>query len=166
MSTAVSQPQVDVTLQVILLLVPAVALLVNAAAFFLNAYQARRTNRVARANLVASGLKDFMNDPEIQEAFYLIEYNKFRYDSAFQGSDTERRIDKLLRLLSNLALLWQDGVLTTRDLSPLRYYYIRIFNNEGIRHYLAFLKEWTDRLKIQSHPYESFARLATTLQGK
>lgn len=161
-----SPAQLTPALQMVLVLVPAVALVVNAFAFLLNAFQARRTNRQTRAMLVAEGLKEFMNDREIQKAFYLIEYSKFTYTENFHGSNTERSVDKLLRLFSNLALFWRGGLLCPADLAPLTYYFVRVHGNPEIKKYLNFMSSWTKSQGIVDHPYAAFGELATIFENE
>lgn len=72
-------------LQLTLITAPAI---IAAAALFLNVAQSRRTNTQARATLVASCLKSFMDDTDIQNAFYRIEHGEFEFeiDGNFHGS--------------------------------------------------------------------------------
>lgn len=150
-------------LQVWLNVIPAAALLLNAAAFALNAYQAKRTGRVTRATLVAAALKDFMTDADVQKAFYLIEYRKFKYGKDFHDSEVEQQIDKLLRLLANLAILWQTHVLSLKDLEPMQYYLVRVIGDADVQMYLKFMSEWTREVGVKHHPYEALSRLARTV---
>lgn len=48
------------------------------------------------------------------------------YNSEFHKSQQEREIDKLLRHFANLALAWQAGLLTKKDVLPVQYYVLRI----------------------------------------
>jgi len=161
-----SAPQLDPRLQVLLIVVPVAALLINACAFCLNAYQMRRANLQNRAGHVAAALKEFTNDAEAQHAFYLVEYSKFKYTKAFHGSETERDVDKVLRLLSNVALLWEAGLLSTDNVIPLKYYYLRVYWDSDIQLYLEFMANWTREAEVHHHPYASFSRLALALEGQ
>lgn len=147
-----------------LLLVPAAALTVSALALLLNAYQAYLTQRQTRAGLVATGLKEFMNDPDIQHVFYLIEYGRFSVDETFYGSQTERQIDKLLRLFSNLGLLYQGGLLSIRDLMPLKYYVVRVYRDPGVQQYLSLTRDVAAKAKIGQHPYGAFSVMAREIE--
>lgn len=148
-----------------LLLVPAAALTVSALALVLNTYQAYLTQRQTRAGLVATGLKEFMNDPDIQQAFHLIEYRRFTYDEkTFYDSQTERQVDKLLRLFSNLGLLYQAGLLSIQDLMPLKYYVLRVYRDPGIQQYLSVSENVAAKVKVGEHPYDAFSVMAREIE--
>ena len=150
--------------QVLLAVVPAVGLLLTAIGLFMNVAQSRRTNAQGRAALVASCLKGFSDDKEMQEAFYQIEYEKFEFNEEFNESPMERAIDKLLRHFANLALSWQAGLLTTADVKPIKYYLLRIMRNDGIQKYVNYLADWTSSQKISEHPYSVLAKLHNELE--
>ena len=128
-------------------------------------YQTRRTNQQTRATMIVNGLKDFIDDAEGQEAFYAIEYGRFAYDESFHGSEIERRVDKLLRLFSNIALLWDARLLSTKDVAPFSYYFLRVHRNDEVKKYLAFMADWTRTMQVSHHPYASFSRLCRALDG-
>jgi hypothetical protein len=150
-------------LQLTLLIVPGVSAILAATGLFLNFYQSRRTNAQARAALVAGCLKGFIDDDAIQRAFYLIEYSKFDYDSGFHDSETERDVDKLLRHFANLALSWQSGLLSLKDIRPMQYYLLRVMTNPGIQKYMRFMETWTERLGVAGHPYAVLEQLCQAL---
>lgn len=131
----------------------------------LNVRQSRRTNRQARLALVAGFFSDFAQDSDIQNAFYLIEYEKFTYDENFHGSRAERGVDKLLRHMANLALAWESGLLDINDVMPIKYYVRRIMSNKEIQKYIDFLKDWSTRTQIGNHPYISLLKMSEKLQG-
>ncbi len=130
-----------------------------ATGLFLNFHQSRRTNAQPRAALVAGCLKGFIDDDAIQPAFYLIEYSKFEYDSGFHDTETERDVDKLLRHFANMALSWQSGLLSTKDIRPLQYYLLRVMTNPGIQKYMRFMETWAQRAGVGTHPYTVLGRL-------
>jgi hypothetical protein len=106
--------------QITLAVVPALAAIFAGVGLMLNVRQSRRTDAQARAALVASCLKGFAEDEEIQRAFYTIEYSEFEYGPEFHNSTIEREIDKLLRHFANIALAWQARLLTTNDIRPIQ----------------------------------------------
>src|SRR6185312_11197240 len=120
------------TLHLVLVIVPAVTALSATAALLLNYYQSRRNDVHARASMVANCLKDFAGDPDIQRAFYAIEYGEFSFKDDFLKSDRERDVDKLLRLFANLALSWKGKLLTIGDIRPIQYYVLRVMTNPEI----------------------------------
>jgi hypothetical protein len=153
-------------IQIALAIVPALGLFFTAAGLFLNVAQSRKTNAQPRASMVASSLKGFADDKDMQAAFYLLEYEKFKFDEAsFSESETERVVDKLLRHFSNLALAWQAGLLKRPDVMPIKYYLIRIMGNEGIEAYLRYLENWATSQQVNEHPYLVLERLYRVLKN-
>ncbi|MDC9714883.1 MAG: hypothetical protein PSN36_03555, partial [Gammaproteobacteria bacterium] len=98
-------------LQLGVIFIPIFSFLIGAVAFVLNVRQTTLNNKICRAKIVSDSLHTFMDDNMMHQAFYKIEYGKFNYGSDFHGSNEEREIDKLLRHFSNIALMWQDGLL-------------------------------------------------------
>lgn len=145
--------------QIALAVVPALGALFAAFGLLLNVQQSRRTNAQARAALVATCLKEFAGDEEIQKAFYAIEYSEFRYDSNFHKSPLEREIDRLLRHFANLALAWQAGLLSTADIKPVQYYVLRVMRNPEITKYLDFIAQWSEQTNLGEHPYAVLTKL-------
>lgn len=149
--------------QLVLLVVPAASAVLAAIGLLLTFYQSRRTNAQARSALVAACLKGFAEDEDIQRAFYAIEYAEFRYDSAFHKSEQERQVDKLLRRFSNIALAWQAGLLTTRDVRPVQYYVLRVVRDKQVQQYLAFVARWSKEQDLGEHPYAVLGKLCKHL---
>jgi len=127
-----SLPILPAWLQITLALVPTVSAVFAAAGLLLNVLQSRRSNKQARATLVAKFLSDFADDEDMQKIFYDIEYSKFRYDDDFHESESERRLDKLLVHFSNLALAWKSGLLKDDDINPVQYYARRLLRDADV----------------------------------
>lgn len=149
--------------QIVLAAVPAVSAIFAAIGLLLGVRQSKRTDEQGRAALVSACLRGFADDKEIQKAFYAIEYSEFKYDSSFHGSDTEREIDKLLRHFANLALAWQSGLLTLKDVRPVQYYVFRVLRDPEIQRYLSFIEHWSKRASTGEHPYAVLASMAAAL---
>jgi hypothetical protein len=147
-------------LQVVLVIAPA---LFAGVGLILNANQTRKSNAQVRAALVAGCLKGFLEDEEIQKAFYSIEYSEFKYDRNFHKSAQEREIDKLLRHFANLALSWQASLLSTEDVKPVQYYIMRVLNNTEVVKYLDWLAGWTSQQGLGEHPYAVLRKMANAL---
>lgn len=150
--------------QLALLIVPAASAIFAAIGLLLTFYQSRRTNTQARAGLVAACLKGFAEDEQIQRAFYAIEYSEFKYDDTFHKSECEREIDKLLRHFANIALAWQVGLLTIRDVRPVQYYVLRVLRDPEIQNYLNFISQWSKHQALGEHPYAVLSQLSARLQ--
>ncbi len=153
-------------LQYSLLIVPIISLAIAAGAFTVNVYQTILTNKLRRAQIVSDCLHTFMNDAMMHEAFYKIEYDNFIYDESFHDSDDEKKVDKLLRHFSNLALLWQGKLLNIDDIHPVQYFILRIMNNCDIEKYLSFIDEWASKSDTGAHPYSSLMVLKKALNNE
>jgi hypothetical protein len=153
-------------LQVSLLLIPVLSFLIAACAFAINVRQTILNNRLGRAKIVSDSLHTFMDDDMMHKAFYKIEYSQFEYDGGFHTSDEEREIDKLLRHFSNLALMWEDGLLSLKDIHPVQYFILRTVNDPEIGKYLSFIDSWAGTAGTGGHPYSSLNNLTKSLNGK
>jgi hypothetical protein len=158
--------QLPLWIQIALAVVPAISATLAALALLLNWQQARRTNSQSRAALVSGCLKDFSSDGEMQRAFYAIEYSEFKYDGEFHQSPHEKEYDKLFRHFSNLALAWQSGLLSTKDVLPIQYYVLRILRNPEVVKYLKFVEEWSRSEGLRDHPYAVLVRMGEALSAK
>ena len=152
-------------LQVSLLLVPVLSFLIAACAFAINVRQTILNNRLGRAKIVSDCLHTFMDDDMMHKAFYKIEYGQFKYNGGFHTSEEEREIDKLLRHFSNLALMWEDGLLDLKDIHPVQYFILRTVNDSEISKYLSFIDNWAGHARTGSHPYASLNKLKENLNG-
>jgi hypothetical protein len=149
--------------QLALLIIPAASAIFAAIGLLLSFYQLRRNNAQARLALMAESLRRFTGDEDIQRVFYAIEYSKFKYDEEFHGSQHERETDKLLRHFSNIALSWQGGLLSIRDLRPIQYYVLRVVQNDEVQKYLNFIASWSKQQKLGEHPYSVLIQLSKNL---
>lgn len=104
-----------------------------------------------------------MKDEIMQEAFYDIEYGKFTYTADFHDSDEERKIDKLLRHFSNIAILWENGLLNLTDIGPLKYFIKRTVEHTEIIKYFDFLDDWVKTSKTGADPFLSLNKLCKEL---
>jgi hypothetical protein len=151
------------SLQLVLLVIPAISTILAAAALLLNIYQARRTNGQARRALVAESLKGLTDDKEVQRTFYSIEYGEFLYSADFHKSERERQLDKLLIHFANLALSWKSGLLTTGGLQPVQYYILRVMRDPAVLKYMEFLESWKEQARVGPHPYPALLALSDQL---
>jgi len=158
-----SLPILPAWLQITLALVPTVSAVFAAAGLLLNVLQSRRSNKQARATLVAKFLSDFADDEDMQKIFYDIEYSKFRYDDDFHESESERRLDKLLVHFSNLALAWKSGLLKDDDINPVQYYARRLLRDADVGEYLRFVEVWAADAKLGGHPYQALKSMGKVL---
>lgn len=80
---------------------------------------------------------------EVQSAFLEIEWGNFLYPYAtqngFETKEQERRIDRLLYLLDEVAILVEIKVISTYDRDRWSYQATRVFRDDGVRAYMKFL---------------------------
>lgn len=149
--------------QVVLLLAPALVAASAAVGLLVSVRQFRLMSMQARASIVASCLKDFAADGDMQNAYYAIEYGSLKFDDGFRNSPRERDVDKLLRHFANIALAWQAGLLTLRDVRPLEYYILTVSRDAEVQKYVAFVVAYSKRVSPNEHPYAVLDKLARTL---
>ena len=156
-------PNLPTWVQVVLTVAPALAATFAALSLIVNVQQFRRMNAQARASIVTGCLQGFAADGDMQNAYYAIEYGGFRFDDGFPDSSREREADRLLRHFANIALAWQGGLLTLRDVKPLEYYILRIMTDGEIRKYLDFVVSMSRQVSPNEHPYAVLAKLGRAL---
>ena len=133
---------------------------------FFTAFQIRASTQQKRAQYVSDFLKSFWSDQAILEAYYLIEYSKFHYPEDFHGSDLEKKVDRLLECLGSFAKLHRAGLLPFEDLSLVRYEYLVVYQNEGIRKYIQVLDEWYKTRCIEARPFDEFRIVGEALEKR
>ena len=146
-------------LQLIVIFIPTISLAIAAASFFLSWREARKRNKLTRANIITDFFQTLLSDEMMQEAFYIIEYDKFEYNKDFHKSKNEEKIDRLLRHFSNIALLHKNKLVSSKDIEHIKYYIIRVMGNTEIKKYIQFLENWTKRSGINGHPLLSLKEL-------
>jgi hypothetical protein len=150
-------------LQITLALVPTISAVFAAVGLILSVVQSRRSNKQARAALVAKFLSDFAGNDDMQSIFYSIEYSKFKYDDEFHDSEDERKLDKTLVHFANLALAWKSGLLQDDDICPVQYFARRLLRDNGVKEYLRFLDDWSDHAALGRHPYQTLKEMGARL---
>jgi hypothetical protein len=133
-------------------------------ALFFTAFQIRANTKQRRAQCVGDFLKSFWNDPDIVEAYYMVEYDEFQYSSDFHGSDVEKKIDRLLECFGSIAKLYRANLISIEDISLLRYEYLIVYQNEHIRSYVGFLDKWYAMRGIKGRPFDEFRHVGDTLE--
>lgn len=100
---------------------------------------------------------------EVQEAYLSIEWDRFEYpcetSTGFKSNDEEAKIDKLLYLLDEVAILIEAGVLMGEDKDRWSYQGLRVFTNDGIIKYLNFLDEFFQANKVGWVPHAPARRV-------
>jgi hypothetical protein len=118
--------------------------------------QANKAAIQKRSEYVISLYNAFINDKDMVDIYYKLEYSEFKYDNNFHGSDTEKKLDKLLGHFSNIGRLNHLGILTIGDLKFMEYEFLVMWQNKNIKSYLQFLDEWFKLREIKDTKFEYF----------
>lgn len=127
--------------------------------------QTRNSAIQKRSEYVIDLYNTFVNDKDMVEIYYKLEYSEFRYDGNFHGSDTEKQLDKLLGHFSNIGRLFNLGILTREDLKFLEYEFLVIYQNKNIQAYLSFLDGWFKMRQINDKKFQYFRLTGQTLEA-
>jgi hypothetical protein len=61
--------------------------------------------------------------------------------------------------------MWEDGLLSLKDIHPVQYFILRTVNDPEIRKYLLFIDSWASQAGTGAHPYVSLNKLSNSLNG-
>ena len=117
-----------------------------------------------RSEYIIDLYNTFVNDKDMVDIYYKLEYSDFKYDGSFHGSDTEKKLDKLLGHFSNIGRLYYANILTREDLKFLEYEFLVIFQNKNIKSYLAFLDNWFKVRGIKDQKFDYFRQTGQLLE--
>jgi len=144
-------------------LIQTIANIATALTFALAAWQLREANKQnkksavqKRSEYVIDLYNTFVNDKDMFDAYYKIEYSEFVYDGTFHGSELEKKVYKLLGHFSNIGRLFNLGILTRDDVRFLEYEFLIIFQNSNVKAYFNFLDNWFNLRNINDKKFEYF----------
>ena len=126
--------------------------------------QTKKSAIQKRSEYIIDLYDTFVDDTEMIDIYYKLEYSTFTYDKNFHGSETEKKLDKLLGHFSNIGRLYCSGILTREDLKFLEYEFLVIYQNENIKAYLTFLDEWFKAKKIKDKKFDYFRKVGRLLE--
>lgn len=143
----------------------------TALTFAIAAWQLRESNKQSktaaiqkRSEYVIDLYNTFINDKDMIDIYYKIEYSEFRYDGNFHGSDMEKQLDKLLGHFSNIGRLYNLGILAREDLKFLEYEFLVIYQNKNIQAYLKYLDGWFKVRQINDKKFYFFRMTGKLLE--
>jgi len=115
------------------------------------------SNKQKRADLILQLCNQFYQDDAMQDIYYRIEYGKFQYTAeTFHTSEDEKKLDKLLGLLSNIGQLYQMGVIKDQDLEFIKYEFQIIYEYESVQLYFQTLDSWFKTRQITHLKFQPF----------
>jgi len=132
---------------------------------FANYYQIRKANIQKRAEYIVKLYNDFVNDTDMIDIYYQLEYSDFEYNDEFHGSETEKNLDKLLGHFSNIGRLYFMGILKKKDLKFLEYEFLIIYQNRNIQNYLKFLDNLFKSREINDEKFEYLRKTGKLLDS-
>jgi hypothetical protein len=119
-------------------------------------WQIRAGARAQRATFLKDLYMQLRTDSGVAEAFYLIEYNDFKYDSSFHGSELEPKIDRLFTLIDLVCEMRAQGVISKREIGFFDYQFNRVARDQNVRDYLQFLNSFYKRNGLDRKPFSAF----------
>jgi hypothetical protein len=134
-----------------------ILLLITVIGVFAAFRQIYLSNKQKRADLILQLYNQFIADSDMQDMYYLIEYNRFIYQpQTFHMSLEERKLDKLLGLFSNIGQLHQMKIINDKDLEFIKYEFQVIYENEEIQRYFNTLDGWFEVREINHLKFQPF----------
>ena len=130
------------------------------------AREIRRSSRQRRLEAVAKVRGQIFGEEDIQEIYYQLEYQEFKYSPNFHGSKEEKSMDRLLGLLDSIAKEVEVGLLEVNDLELVGYEYLITYQDREVQKYFDFLDAWYVERGISQKPFESFRSVGRQLEGK
>lgn len=143
--------------QIISTLILAIGLFVTAKQFYNSNLQERMKNVVSLWNL--------LNEPEIREIYYKIEYDKFHLDSQFLRSNEEKYLDKMLHVYDLYAKLYNYKLIKIDDIDIIAYEFLCVYNNPEIQRYLIHIESLTAQHNA-TNPFADFNAFGQKLVAK
>lgn len=125
-------------------------------AIFLTFYQIRQGYKIQRTTLFKDLYQMMYGDPHIREAFYLIDYQKFVFANKFSSLHEEQLIDHLLNFFDLLSGLYEDKMLTKKEMNFFEYEFKIVYSNPGIQAYLKYLRGIYKNEKVATMPNHGF----------
>lgn len=121
--------------------------------------QYAKSKKQKRAEFILQLHHLFVNDKDMMEMFYKIEYGDFKYDSDMHMSAEEKKLDKLLGHFNNICRLYEMNVIEDKDFEIFRYEISRVAKNKEICKYFDFLDNWFKRMNIPGTKYQEIRRI-------
>jgi len=130
-------------------------------------YKQMKTNNTQRKNeLISNVLFKLLDDKDISNIFYKLEYNAFKYSDSFHHSKEEVKLDKILVLFNILSKQYYDNLIEIDDIEEISYDMMTVYQNQEVQKYLAFLDGWYKDNGYKKMPYSNFRKLAKEVKLK
>ena len=133
-------------------------LIVAATAAVVAVHQIRENHKTQKATFFKEVYTAMYDDPLILEGWHLIEYETFTYDdNHFDGSlSTEKAIDRMLGFYDLICDLFDQRILTEREMMPFRYKLLTTYRSPDIRRYMNFVDAFSLSVGIPIENWHHF----------
>jgi hypothetical protein len=152
----------SLTLQFILQHATAIAAAIG---LLLNAFQARQRAKQRRIEIATEARDRIHRDLGMRAAFSIIDFNDLTFPENFHDTVNERRVDRLLTHLDSLAVKYQAGLLTSREMRLIEYEYATVYRNHSVRRYFSYLDDLKYERNLAKRPFEAFDSVGRKLYG-
>lgn len=121
--------------------------------------QYAKSKKQKRAEFILQLHHIFVDDKDMMEMFYKIEYGDFKYDAEMHISLEEKKLDKLLGHFNNVCRLYEMNVIEDNDFEIFRYEISRVAQNREVCKYFDFLDHWFKYMNIHGTKYQEIRRI-------
>ena len=127
-------------------------------AFVYAIVQVRQSKKQKRAEFIVQLHSMFVQDEDMLEMFYKIEYGDFDFNN-LQMTPDEKKLDKLLGHFNNICRLHEMKILKDEDIELMRYEICRVAQNSQVQKYFKWLDEnWMPRAGFDEVKFSSLRR--------
>lgn len=131
-------------------------LIINIPIILFTYRQTLKLKKHKRINMVLQLCEQFYHDNEMLATYYNLEYNRFIFKpESFKNSEDEKKINKLLSFFSNIAKLYNNGIIDDNAFDFIKYEFRIIYSSEAIQAYFKTL----DACKSSSLKYDVFRQV-------
>jgi len=95
-------------------------------------------------------------DPDISDAFYLLETRQFVYGETLGHSPQEQLVNRLLRFLDLVCEAYAGKLLTEQEMNFFKSQFLRVYENPSMKGYLKFLRDQYAQVEAGPTPFPSF----------
>jgi hypothetical protein len=123
---------------------------------FVGIFVVRRQVKQGRATFFKELYLLVFADPDISDAFYLLETRQFVYGATLGHSPQEQLVNRLLRFLDLVCEAYAGRLLTEQEMNFFQSQFLRVYENPIMKGYLKFLSEQYSQVEAGPTPFPSF----------
>ena len=111
---------------------------------FFSLMQWHKQIKLRKAELLENMMNSLLNDKDIVEVVYTVEYNPYWYEDkkgkdVFHNTEFEKKMDKTLIRYSYFAYLCDNKLIESNEFDFVKYTIDRLLKNKQVQKYLSFL---------------------------